>query len=99
MLFRSRLSSVDCDTAVKRVAELEKTLESERADSKKRLEEAEQREIELLQAQKVEVSRCSASSSRFLESARSDSRVFSNSATRFTAVSQSTEDNRNHRVG
>ena len=39
------------------MAELEKILESERADSKKRLEEAEQREIELMQAQKVEVSR------------------------------------------
>ena len=39
------------------MAELEKILESERADSKKRLEEAEQREIDLMQAQKVEVSR------------------------------------------
>ena len=52
-----RLFAVDCDKAVQRVAELEKALESQRVDSKKRLEEAEQREIELLQAQKVEVSR------------------------------------------
>ena len=52
-----RLSSVDCDKAVKRVAELEKTLESESAKSKKRLDEAEQREIELMQAEKVEISR------------------------------------------
>ena len=52
-----RLSSVDCDKAVKRVAELEKTLESESAKSKRRLDEAEQREIELMQAERVEISR------------------------------------------
>ena len=52
-----RLSSVDCDKAVKRVAELEKALESESAKSKRRLDEAEQREIELMQAEKVEISR------------------------------------------
>ena len=52
-----RLSSVDCDKAVKRVAELEKALESESANSKKRLDEAEQREIELMQAERVEISR------------------------------------------
>ena len=40
-----------------RVAELEKALESESAKSKKRLNEAEQREIELMQAEKVETSR------------------------------------------
>ena len=40
-----------------RVAELEKALESESAKSKKRLDEAEQREIELMQAEKVETSR------------------------------------------
>ena len=38
------------------MAELEKALESESA-SKKRLDEAEQREIELMQAEKVEISR------------------------------------------
>ena len=42
---------------MKRVAELEKALESESAKSKKRLDEAEQREIELMQAEKVETSR------------------------------------------
>ena len=42
---------------MKRVAELEKALESESAKSKKRLDEAEQREIELMQAEKVEISR------------------------------------------
>ena len=52
-----RLSAVDCDKAVHRVAELEKALESQRVDSKKRLEEAEQHEIELMQAEKVEISR------------------------------------------
>ena len=40
-----------------RVAELEKALESESAKSKKRLDEAEQREIELMKAEKVETSR------------------------------------------
>ena len=39
------------------VAELEKALESESAKSKKRLDETEQREIELMQAEKVETSR------------------------------------------
>ena len=39
------------------MAELEKTLESESAKSKRRLDEAEQREIELMQAEKVEISR------------------------------------------
>ena len=39
------------------MAELEKTLESESAKSKKLLDEAEQREIELMQAEKVEISR------------------------------------------
>ena len=38
------------------MAELEKALESESAKSKRRLEEAEQREIELMQAEKVEIS-------------------------------------------
>ena len=51
-----RLSPVDCDKAVNRVAELEKALESESAKSKKLLDEAEQREIELMQAEKVEIS-------------------------------------------
>ena len=46
-----RLSPVDCDKAVNRVAELEKSLESESAKSKKLLDEAEQREIELMQAE------------------------------------------------
>ena len=40
-----------------RVTELEKTLKSESAKSKKQLDEAEQREIELMQAEKLEVSR------------------------------------------
>ena len=48
-----RLFAVDCGKAVQRVAELEKALESQRVDSKKRLEKAEQREIELMQAEKV----------------------------------------------
>ena len=39
------------------MAELEKALESGSAKSKKRLDEAEQREIELMQAEKVEISR------------------------------------------
>ena len=39
------------------MAELEKALESQSTDSKKRLEEAEQREIDLMQAEKVEISR------------------------------------------
>ena len=42
---------------MKRVAELEKALESESAKSKKKLDEAKQREIELMQAEKVEISR------------------------------------------
>ena len=42
---------------MKRVAELEKTLESESAKSKKQLDEAEQREIELMQAETMEISR------------------------------------------
>ena len=42
---------------MKRVAELEKALESESAKFKRKLDEAEQREIELMQAEKVEVSR------------------------------------------
>ena len=42
---------------MKRVAELEKTLECESAKSKRQLDGAEQREIELMQAEKVEVSR------------------------------------------
>ena len=42
---------------MRRVAELEKALESESAKSKRKLDEAEQREIELMQAEKVEVSR------------------------------------------
>ena len=42
---------------MKRVAELEKALEFESAQSKKRLDEADQREIELMQAEKVEISR------------------------------------------
>ena len=41
---------------MKQVAELEKALESESAQSKKRLDEAKQREIELMQAEKVETS-------------------------------------------
>ena len=40
-----------------RVAELEKALESESAKSMKRLDEAEQHEIELMQAEKVVTSR------------------------------------------
>ena len=36
---------------------MEKALESDKAESKKRLDEAEQREIELMQAEKVETSR------------------------------------------
>ena len=39
------------------MAELEKALESEIANSKKKLDEAEQREIELMQAERVEISR------------------------------------------
>ena len=39
------------------MAELEKALESESVKSKKRLDEAEQREVELMQAEKVEISR------------------------------------------
>ena len=57
LLGHFRLSPVDCDKAVNRVAELEKALESESAKSKKLLDEAEQREIELMQAEKVEISR------------------------------------------
>ena len=41
---------------MKRVAELEKALESESAKFKRKLDEAEQREIELMQAEKVKVS-------------------------------------------
>ena len=39
------------------VAELEKTLKSKSAKSKKQLDEVEQREIELMQAEKLEVAR------------------------------------------
>ena len=39
------------------MAELEKALESENAKAKKRLDEAEQREVDLMQAEKMEVSR------------------------------------------
>ena len=40
-----------------RVTELENTLKSESAKSKKLLDEAEQREIDLMQAEKLEVAR------------------------------------------
>ena len=42
---------------MKRVAELERTLKSKSAKSKKQLDEAEQREIELMQAEKLVVTR------------------------------------------
>ena len=49
--------SGDLDAATTRVAELENTLKSESAKSKKLLDEAEQREIDLMQAEKLEVAR------------------------------------------
>ena len=47
----------DHEVAVKRVAELEGALQAESAKSKKLLDQAEQHEIDLLQAEKTEVAR------------------------------------------
>ena len=49
--------SVDRDVAMTRVAELENTLKFESAKSKQLLDPAEQREIDLMQAEKLEVAR------------------------------------------
>ena len=47
----------DHKTAAKRVAELEGVLKTQNADFKKKLDQAEQREIDRLQAEKTEVVR------------------------------------------
>ena len=47
----------DHEVAVNRVAELEHTLKSESAKSKQLLDPAEQREIDLMQGEKIEVAR------------------------------------------
>ena len=51
------LYSGDHEAATKRVAELEGALQAESAKSKKLLDQAEQREIDLLRAEKTEIAR------------------------------------------